>query len=88
MDFLTLIKPIVEKKLLEINYKFNFQDEPIKNSITFDVESDNDIYVLTFWENKTAELTKIKKSTNEIFCDSIEDIKMNGIIEFLNKHFN
>ena len=87
MDFLTLVRPIVEKKLLEINYKFNFQKEPIKNSMFFEVESDKNIYVLTFWDNKTAELTKIKKSTNEIFCETIEDIKMDSINEFLNRHF-
>ena len=87
MEFLTQIKSLIEKRILEEKYKFNFKEEPKKKSIFFEIESDKNIYTLTFWENKTGEITKIDKSTDEMSCEVIEDIEIDGINKILDKQF-
>lgn len=87
MDFLEQIKPFIEERLLKANFRFTFQVEPDKDSLFFEVETEKNLYVLTFWNNQTGELTKINKATDELFCESLENINHDNLNGFLDKHF-
>lgn len=86
MDFLEQIKPIVEERLLKANLRYTILEEPDKNSLFFEVKTETNLYILTFWNNQTVELTKINKATDELFSESIEIINQDSLGVFLDKH--